>query len=286
MELLLNELSLHNQYSSSENFRVTGLREIIQFFQLQKTSCITILKKSDIYSREVYNGITMLSAMTTENLSKSDEIRKLKSDLSKVINDPFWDFSKKCDGAAKYTHNTVNVNDSALAECYERKIFLISFIPSNYSSEIINVEKDKHSQKISNYTNNRALVQKLYEQNLVSFEVFCKNYYNGSKLDFSKINVKNSFDQILDKKDEIQFINSFNMFSSTNWSDILKQSGKGKNIAGFDYKKFHDQDHFAQYSTSSPIYKFRVTQKFRVFGYRIKDSFILLEFDLTHQLSD
>lgn len=286
MEIILNELSLHDQFSSSENFRETGLKEILKFFQLQKNNCISILKKSDIYSRKVYSGKTMLAIMTSENLGKSDEIRKLKSDLSKVLFDPFWDVNKVCDSNSKYIHNTVIVNDSALAECYERKIFLISFAPSLYSTNILNIEKNKISQNISNFTNSKDLVKILYDEDLINFELFCKNYYNKAKLDFSQVNRNNSFGQILDKNDEVQFVNSFNMFLDTEWSDILKQSGKGKNNAGFDYKKYHNQDLFVDYSNDSPIYKFRVTQKFRVFGYRKGDVFRVLEFDLTHRLSD
>lgn len=286
MELILNELSLHDQYSSSENFRETGLKEILKFFQLQKDNCISILKKSDIYSRKVYSGKTLLAVMTTEELRKSDEIRKLKSDLSKVVSDPFWDINKVCDSNSKYIHNRIVVNDTALAECYERKTFLVSFIPSTYNANILDIEKNKISQKISNFTNSSVLVRILYKQGLINFEMFCKNYYNKTKLDFSLANQASSFGQILDKNDEIQFVNSFDMFSNTEWSDILKQSGKGKNKAGFDYKKYHNQEYFVGHYKDSTIYKFRVTQKFRVFGFRKGDVFYVLEFDLTHRLSD
>ncbi|MHA6697208.1 hypothetical protein [Chryseobacterium sp. A321] len=286
MELILNELSLHDQFSSSENFRETGLTDILKFFQLQKNTCISILKKSDIYSRKIYAGKSLHTVMTNGVLSKSDEIRKLKSELSKIISDPFWDTSKKCDNDSKYIYNTTAVNDSALAECYERKSLLISFTPSNYCENILTIKKNTVSEKIANLTDSKELIKILYDRKIIDFEKFCKNYYDKSKLDFTQINQKKSFGLILQKKEEALFNSSFQMFIESEWSQILSQSRKGKGKTGFDFKKHHKQDYFAQYHPDAPIYKFRVNKKFRVFGFRIGDVFRILEFDLTHRLSD
>ncbi|AZI55145.1 hypothetical protein EIB75_07780 [Epilithonimonas vandammei] len=289
MEILLNELSIHNQFTSFEDFKTSALIEIIKFLRLHKEGCITLFKKSDIYSREVYNGNTLHSLMISSDMGRTDEMRKFKSQLFNIFDDPYWDSKSLCVENSKYLYEELLVNNSALAECYERNSSLISLIPSDYSKSLLEVLKDNIPQDLLNFVNVEALVLNLYTNSHISFEVYCKNFYTLTKLNFSKINSNDSFNLITDSRDEVQFKNSFDMFSEASWSDIIKQGGKGDGKVGLAYEKYHDQNYFiSKYSLASDevVYKFRVTQKYRGFGYRKKDVFYLLEFDLTHRLSD
>lgn len=289
MEILLNELSIHNQFTSFEDFKTSALIEIIKFLRLHKEGCITLFKKSDIYSREVYNGNTLHSLMISSDMGRTDEMRKFKSQLFNIFDDPYWDSKSLCVENSKYLYEELLVNNSALAECYERNSSLISLIPSDYSKSLLEVLKDNIPQDLLNFVNVEALVLNLYTNSHISFEVYCKNFYTLTKLNFSKINSNDSFNLITDSRDEVQFKNSFDMFSEASWSDIIKQGGKGDGKVGLAYEKYHDQNYFiSKYSLASDevVYKFRVTQKYRGFGYRKKDIFYLLEFDLTHRLSD
>ncbi|MPS72947.1 MAG: hypothetical protein E2590_07295 [Chryseobacterium sp.] len=289
MEILLNELSIHNQFTSFEDFKTSALIEIIKFLRLHKEGCITLFKKSDIYSREVYNGNTLHSLMISSDMGRTDEMRKFKSQLFNIFDDPYWDSKSLCVENSKYLYEELLVNNSALAECYERNSSLISLIPSDYSKSLLEVLKDNIPQDLLNFVNVEALVLNLYTNSHISFEVYCKNFYTLTKLNFSKINSNDSFNLITDSRDEVQFKNSFDMFSEASWSDIIKQGGKGDGKVGLAYEKYHDQNYFiSKYSLASDevVYKFRVTQKYRAFGYRKKDVFYLLEFDLTHRLSD
>ena len=287
MEILLNELSIHNQFESFHHFQNTALPEILNFFNLQKTGSTTVLKKSDIYSREVYNNVTLHEILISKNIEgKSDEIKKLKSQLLKIIDDPYWDNQKLCVQTSNYTYCNGSVNDTSLAEGYERNSKIISLTPSSFMLANLIIFKDKVDKTLINYFSFKSLIERQYNEGSISFQDFCRYFFNNSKIDFSKINLNESFNYITRKIDEELFLSSFKMFNEMNWDNILKQGGKGKNKVGLAYSKYHNQAHFASYNTKNNIYKFRVTQRYRVFGFRECDTFYILEFDLTHRLSD
>lgn len=286
MTLLLNELSFHNQFKSFEEFQLGALKDLIRFLNLQKLGKIELLKKSDIYSQEIYNGITLYAILTSKNNDgKSDEIRKLKSQLASVIENPFWDSERKCLADDKYSLLDEDVSESSLAEAYERDCSLMSLNPSKFVQNKFQVTKSKISKTLCNYTSFNVLIAELYKKDVIDFCFFCKHYYKDSNLNFSAIS-DDSFKKIKKKDDALEFLNSFNMFNSMTWNDILQQGGKGKNKVGLAYSKYHNQDYFKNYAYVGEIYKFRSTQKFRVYGYRVLDTFYVIEFDLTHELSD
>ncbi|MCX2429589.1 hypothetical protein [Pedobacter sp. GR22-10] len=287
MELLLNELSFQNQFESFEHFQNTALIELLHFFNLQKSGVTTLLKKSDIYSKRIYDKKSLHEILISKDREgKSDEIRKLKSQLSAIINDPFWDSNKKCGGQYKYEYLGKDVNDSCLAEGYERDCHIISLKPSDFLTDQLEVFKDKKLKNLLNYYSFTSLIEKQYNEQIIKFEQYCKFYFKDTKLDFSLVNTEKSFEFLGTKADEDEFFNSFRMFRDMSWSDILQQGGKGENKAGLAYKKYEHQDLFSSYYPKSHIYKFRTTQKYRVFGFRSEDKFYVLEFDLTHRLSD
>lgn len=287
MEVLLNELSFHNQFQSFEHFQEGALLEILSFFHLQKNGTTTLLKKSDIYARKIYNNKSLLEILISKDKDgKSDEIRKLKSQLGSIINDPYWDNNKLCVDICKYIYSNTIVNDTSLAEGFERNCDIISVNPSNYILDEIIVSKDNVLKTLKNFYSFNNLIEKQYNQGILTFDFFCKNYFRQTKLDFSLVNSDESFKYITKKNDEEEFLSSFKMFKNMDWNDILQQGGKGKNKAGLAFTRYHNQAHFLNYKPKSPIYKFRTTQKYRVFGYRIDDTFYVLEFDLTHRLSD
>ncbi|PWB25931.1 hypothetical protein [Flavobacterium sp. HTF] len=286
MEIIINELSLHNQFSSFEDFRINSLLKFLKILRV-KPKNVEIFKKSDIYSREVYNSKTLHGILISRDVDgKSDEIKKLKLEMSKIINDPYWDNDKKCDSKYVYLIEDNNVNETCFAEAFERDCSVISFCPSIYEAINYWVSKEEIQKNVFNFFDNFQFAKNYYESGHLSFYEFCLSCFSDTKINFSRVIKSQSFDLIKDKNDENEFYNSFDMFSSLEWDSILKQGGKGKNKAGLAYRKFHDQAHFSQYKKESDICKFSATGRFRVFGYREGEIFYVLAFDLTHELSD
>lgn len=287
MELLLNELSFHNQFESFEHFQNSALIEIIYFLNLQKSGTVYFLKKSDFYSNKIYDDKSLQEILISKDKDgKSDEIRKLKSQLINIINDPYWDNNKLCNNKSKYSYIKSLVNDTCLAEGYERNSNIVSLNPSNFNIDKLHIKKDDLIKTLNNYYSFKIFITKLYKDKIIEFDFFCKNYFTGSKLNFSLVNSVESFKHISKKSDEDEFLSSFKMFEEMDWKDILKQGGKANNKAGLAYTKYHDQKYFSKYSPKSHIYKFRTSQKYRVFGFRVDSIFYVLEFDLSHRLSD
>ena len=80
-----------------------------------------------------------------------------------------------------------------------------------------------------------------------------------------------------------EFVSSFRNFDQKHWQDIIVDDG-------LDYKEFHKnkrtKKYFDEYYWGKGIFKFRVSQRIRVFGYRELDTFFVLRFDIDHKLSD
>ncbi len=67
------------------------------------------------------------------------------------------------------------------------------------------------------------------------------------------------------------------------WKDILLSDG----LEYKQYKPNRKNDWFRDNKYSKiDIYKFRVTQKYRCFGYRKGDVFHILRFEVDHKISD
>ncbi|CAC9627344.1 hypothetical protein [uncultured Gammaproteobacteria bacterium] len=107
--------------------------------------------------------------------------------------------------------------------------------------------------------------------------VFCKNK-SWSNLNFDQLEEKFGFN-LLDSIQTNEFINSFNTFDSMNWSDI-EQS------IGLEYKPYTGDWFNNSGHKGKVIKKFRVSKKYRCFGYREVNIFYVLRFEIDHKISD
>jgi hypothetical protein len=288
MEILLNELSLDKQFSTLDDFienSLFGFVEIVTFF-IESGNCP--MKNYDFYNCKITQIDTFYSLITNKSIYRiSDIVRKYKTTLDRINREPFWESNKLHNTELIYSWNDKIVTGTSVAESFERNSFLISFKPSKFELDKLIVQKEyKETKEIHNITELNSALKYLYDNNCLRFYDFCKYYYKETKLSFEHINKEKSFDLISDKKDENEFLNSFNMFSEMTWFDIIAQGGKGENKVGLAYSKYHKQEAFSSYNLSNIIDKFRCSQKIRVFGYRNKDKFYVLEFDMNHRLSD
>ncbi|MYL54191.1 hypothetical protein GLW08_12670 [Pontibacillus yanchengensis] len=78
-------------------------------------------------------------------------------------------------------------------------------------------------------------------------------------------------------------MSTFEYFNDSTWSDIFQNNS-------LDYKLYQpskENDWFKESKFSNKkIYKFRTSQKYRCFGFRENDTFYVLRFDTTHEISD
>ena len=287
MENIINELSLNSQFNSSNEFIENSLPSFLEIFKVCNDFKFDLLKNYDFYNSKITKDLSLINLLTDKYISRtSDEIKRYKILIDKVTGEPYWETNSKIDPNSNYSISKIIVNNSGLSEAYERNCNLISFIPSDFEIDSIEVKKNEEIKSLNNFYNKKQLLDFLYQNETISFQEFCLKFYHKSKIDFSYSNIKESFDKLVTKTDENIFLSSFNMFAEMTWENIIAQGGKGVNKAGLAYSLYHNQSKFNQYNLVSKIYKFRANDKFRVFGYRDNDTFYVLEFDLTHKYSD
>lgn len=287
MEILINELSLNGQFNNLKEFIDTALNNFVKIYSLLTKQNIHPLKSFNFYNVKITPNETFSLLLTIkDNNGVSDEVRKFKRIADKCINEPYWEIDIKHNPNDEFKWGNEIVSNTSLAESYIRNSSLISFVPSLFKSNFIEIVNNNIPKRILNFHDNLELAKHLFENNKLSFHQYCKVLFKDSKLCFDKVNPKVSFDLISDKNDENEFLNSFKLFKEMTWNDIVSQGGKGKNQAGLAFKKYHNQDYFKNFNPPSDIYKFRTSQTFRTFGYRSGNIFYVLEFDLTHKLSD
>ena len=287
MEILINELSLKGQFNNVEEFINISLNQFVKIYSLLDNHNIHPLKNYNFYNVNITPNETFNFLLTFKDKNGvSDEVRKFKRIADKCIGEPYWEIDLKHNPNDEFKWKNEIVSNTSLAESYVRNSSLISFVPSSFNSDFLEIINNNIPKNVLNFHDILELAQYLYTNKKITFHQFCNVFFKDSKLCFINANQKESFDLILDENDENEFFNSFKLFKEMNWNDILSQGGKGENKAGLAFEKYHNQKYFKNYYAPSDIYKFRCSQKFRAYGYRVGDIFYVLELDLTHKLSD
>ena len=156
-----------------------------------------------------------------------------------------------------------------------------------FLNETIDIKCDNKSKELKNYflENSEDILNDTKEIYLDEIEPlkYCLIKFKNSNLNFSNLDNRYGFNLLETSQQKEAFLSAFNGFSKMSWNDIIKSSAnkKGLNYKAYDGSCFKN----TQYSHLN-IFKFRVTQKYRCFGYREKDEFFVLRFEIDHKISD
>jgi hypothetical protein len=277
MDILINELSLNGQFVTAEDFVNDALPPLIVLLNEIDFNKDSLYKKYDFYSSLVTETYSIYDILTGSISRQYDEIRKFKSQIDRLFDDPYWENSRKHPEDSKYVHNGHNICGQSLAEACERDKIVVSFLHSGFSSIQLSVLKEKTEMKIDNLFQKGHYTDMAWERNMMSCEDYCVRTFAGTKIDFSEIDAKEGF-SLLKREDEHLFIDGFRKFTGLSWIQIRVDDA-------LDYKEYTDSNgHFKR--LNKRIYKFRISQKYRCFGYVEQGIFYVLSFDLTHKLSD
>ena len=283
IELFLNEISLDGQFSSIEDFSENGVVELLAVLNDQELlSEETILYKSEVIANaKITPTQTYAEVIYGEESKIYDEIRRYKRQLLRLIDEPFWDRQSKQNEADQYMSlNGKSLNGTSIAEAESRNGILVSFIRSEYSKEIINVKKNSEEVQISNVWHRGQLVEISYHKEFIGFKEYVSLKFAGQKLDFSQS--KKVWNNI-PKEYEPLIVNGFTTFCNRSWIEIPKDKGLG-------YKTYNESRKNSRFFTKEEwnkgIKEFRISQKFRCFGYTEGGKFYLLMIDWKHLLGD
>jgi hypothetical protein len=276
-EILINELSLNGQFKSVCDFIDGALIKFNVLLNEIKGPNVLLYKNHAFYESKITGDATIYNILVGAISRQYDEIRKMKSGLACLFEEPYWESNQKHSPDILYLFMGNCVTGQSLAEACERDRIVISFIHPDFSSERLLVLKEETEITLDNLVNGINYIETAYNKNIISCEEYCKKKFKGDKLDFSKIYPKKSFN-LLSKNDEKLFIDGFRKFTELTWPQINVDDA-------LDFKEYEDNEgHFK--SENKKIHKFRLSRKFRCFGYKEQGIFYALLFDLTHDLSD
>lgn len=162
MEILINELSLHGQFATLDDFVNTAVKPLLLLLQQIDSNRDVLLKKYDLWSAKVTATNTLQDVLKGSYSRTKEEIRRSKTKLSALIDNPFWEDDRKHNAPDYYQYNAANVFDTSLAECCERDKVVFSFTSIQFSSTSLIVEKNSTPISIDNlidHTHFYALVR-------------------------------------------------------------------------------------------------------------------------------
>ena len=279
MEVLINELSLHSQYENEDNFIEKGAMPFVSALRELNKSRDTVFKKYDLYSYRITQDLTLHDFLISQKSRISDITRKLKSSLSSyILDEPYWEPSQKHSAENSFFYMNENLVGLSIAEACERDRVILSFNSINFNlNKIIILKNESEEIEIDNLFDKGHCNELKRERNIILIEDYCVTRFKGDKLDFSHIEIKYGF-ELLKKEDEDLFIDAFRKFTELTWQQINVDDA-------LDYKPYPDNDKIFKH-VPHKIHKFRVSQKYRCFGFTDNGVFYVLRFDLEHKLSD
>lgn len=283
MEIILNELSVEEKFIDLNHF-LTQLKEIIEIYRLGLET-VQILKPSNLYQIKLFDSVTFQDILTNRTYAMDDAVRRYKSIIGNMIqNDPFWDIDKLHNDSDIYVCDyTSKEFDYGIAEACERDKIILSFGCEDFiACDMVLVEKNNSEElEVINVNSKDQLLQLLMESTEISPLLYCKEKFKNTNISFDKINEGYGFESVTPKDIKI-FISAFEQFSKMSWEQIY-------NSPGFKYKAYQPSGDSWFKDTpyeNETIDKFRVTRKFRCFGYREGDIFYALRFEIDHNISD
>jgi hypothetical protein len=280
MEILINELSLTGQFKDDNKF-LDNFDKILKIIKIIDVLGFTLLKEYSFFQAKVTTTFKLDDFLRL----RTDRARRMKRFLSKLTyNPPYWNDDQKHNCSKNsYLYHHDNVCNTSLAESCERDKTILSFTHNNFLKTDLEILKDGNPVSVYNFINKSSFLNHLLSISQIEPLDYCQHKFKNSNLNFSNIENKYGFDLLNTTQQIDEFITSFKDFSQKSWNDIIKSSAnkKGLNYKAYDGNWFKN----TQYSHLN-IFKFRVTQKYRCFGYREKDEFFVLRFEIDHKISD
>jgi len=276
-EILINELSLNGQFNSVYEFIEDALIKFNALLNEIKGPNVLLYKNHLFYESKITGDTTIYNILVGAISRQYDEIRKMKSGLVCLFEEPYWENNQKHSPDILYMFMGNCVTGQSLAEACERDRIVISFIHPDFSSESLLILKENAEIKLDNFVNRIDYIEAAYKKNIISCGEYCQKKFKGGKLDFSKINLKESFN-LLSKEEESLLIDGFRKFTELTWPQIFVDDA-------LEFKEYKDNKNYFKL-LNKKIHKFRISRKYRCFGYVDQGIFYVLLFDLTHVLSD
>lgn len=281
--IYLNELSVDGQFQDIEEFS-DAILPVMKCLKYIKNQGGVVYKYSEFYNRKITKDKTWNDLRTI----RGDHFTRLKSLLLGTTDTPpFWDRQDKWkqDIDAKYQLDDMDVAMTTIAEAAEANGVLLSFPMEKYQNKILHVTKnDAMYLQIPSAVSFDFFVESLREKKQIDIHEYVHKKYEGTRLNFSKIEKQYGFYDF--EKEEVEdCLRTFDKFVKIeNWNAVYRDKS-------LRYKKYSpsskENDWFSDdLYKGNIIDKFRCGNKKRCFGYREDNIFYVLRMERDHKISD
>jgi hypothetical protein len=168
MDILINELSLTGQFDSAEQFVGNALLPLGSVLKEIDTDSNTVYKKQDLWNYHVTSKVTLHNVL----VQRTDEARRLKSLMSSLLNDPYWESSQKHTPDNDYSYKGKNIYGYSLAETCERDRIAISFASAKFSDTSLTVLKNRQPVEIDNLLSKGDYIEMAWRRKTISYKKY------------------------------------------------------------------------------------------------------------------
>lgn len=183
MEILINELSLHEQFDSIDAFALS-LIDTIKMYKAIPNSKFKISRISNLWNFKPTNDKSLNDILT---IKANDKITKFKSVLASFIqSEPFWDFNQRHLNTDKYICGcTSKESGYSIAESCERDKLVLSFSSINFTNNEISVSKNNmNNYSIKNFYSKDNFLDYLVNNDKNYLILFCQKRFENYKVNF------------------------------------------------------------------------------------------------------
>jgi hypothetical protein len=143
VDILFNERSLTGQFASREQFVDDALPPLIALLSEIDSSKNAFYKKQDFYMSFVTETDSIHDILIGSISRQYPEIRKIKSQLRQLFDNPYWENDRKHLSTYTYEYGGSNICGYSMAEACERDKIMISFVHPDFSEIKLSVIKNK-----------------------------------------------------------------------------------------------------------------------------------------------
>lgn len=285
IELFLNEKSLDGQFATIDEFSEQGVVGLIAVLEDQKRlSEPSVLYKSESLTEAKVTPTTTYTEVVFGPESRiHDGIRRYKTHLITLLDNPYWTSDSKQNPTDTYTDiDGKTLNGTTIAEAETRDGILVSFAHPDYMTENLEIKKNDEKVSVHNVWKEIQLIDATYKKAIIKFKEYVELRFQGQKLDFSKATMAKVWD-VIPADVETFLYDAFETFCQKSWVEIPRDKGLG-------YKPYNKSRMNSHYFTADEwkkgIMEFRFSGKYRCFGYVDGPKFYLLMVDFGHIIGD
>lgn len=188
MELILNELSFDGQFQSKDAFSDYVLDILIPVLDAVIENEIPLLKKSDIYSRQITRGETMQDLLEAANEPSMSLLKRYIINLGYC--EPYWDVSSLTDPEVEYCYPISTAEPNCFTEAIERGGKLLSLRHRLYEDDKFLCKRNEEELGISNITEIKKLLKEILKEDRRKIRYIIETYPYRRLVEFAEINGK------------------------------------------------------------------------------------------------